>query len=1040
MIMRSSKLLYILPTLLLCLSGCMREELEESEVIEEGKEMLVRINYGTNVDNVTVTKAGLDVSQEDAIYSIYVMTFNEAGTRTNNTDDALFYRSDDGTQQTDKIWTPTVANYSQGYIQFQAQAYENTTVYAVANVNTADLTGLYSLSSDDLDKIKTLDQLQALIVGLNNNAVSRGSKLMMFGTLKESETSTVPKEIDIDSSTDVQEFSTLYFERLDAKVEFNVSIDNTNGYSEFELDLHSWQVFNVPFNTKLIKGTQLGDGLTSDDGLKVFNTSASNQFDNGSSFTFYMLESNLAPESSLTSYAQREEKNKMESGAYELDTDNNWSWKYSPALAPYVQIKGRLSYKQNNTSGTQDHIHADVVYNVHLGDFGNSNSNFWIIPNTHYTYNIKVKGANNITVEVETSNDDTDGVTESQPGAEGNVVLASGGNIHEVDAHYAQILIPFTYNQTFLDAMGGKSSIEDLTWYVSTPYSEGTYQEDANDNETWHYDDQYLDYKWVEFYVSSTETMVTYGEYLKWLYDNGRATYSGGEYTKTDPLYLKELVDELKAWYNYMSGNSTDKPNIINAGTPNTEQKIYVTAFVNEFYYDNGNPLSTDDNDIPAMVRKVVNGDDRYMHILSNVDYSADGASSLTNSAATIIQKPIRSIYNIPDFGLIDGYDLIWGTETISEKYGATRNGYGEDSDGLLYGTITNTNATSTNNGRLNTYYLWGSGTGKWENRMEISNNVWTMKNANTASANPAVYACLARNRDENGNGTIDVDEMRWYMAAIDQLQYLYIGEYVMHSDAKLLPTYVTTGYPYFHYLSSTYKSGQGGWILWAEEGLSTSGNTPGWNSGYIDSDKNGDYVLRYTRCLRNLGEDGNTVSAIGNNMSPLISSANNVITPAYLNSDALRNEKWTDATLIHEDRTDLNLPYVGGMEYYTSNSVISQSQNGDYNVVYNGIYDSSSCPDNYRVPNQRELALMYINGLKAEYIQAWSSYIFSATYNWYKTDNDGSGYLNFAGITPQGFTAAPGTDNNSIYTRCIRDVDAANPASAYTNGGSLTE
>lgn len=933
----------------------------------------------------------------------------------------MFYRTD--TQTSDRTWVDQSSerNYSKGYIQFNAKTGANTTVYAVANVNTPALSGLYSLSSADLDKVTSLSELEALTVGLNNKAVSRGSQMMMFGVLKESETATEPKKITINSSRDVQEFGTLYFERLDAKVIFNVSI--ADGVSDAEFDLHTWQVFNVPYNAHLVSQNELGKGLDPDNGLEVFDTSVSNQFDNGNSFTFYMLENNLSPETELTDYSQREAKNKEESGAYSI-TDGSWTWQYAPAQSTYVQIKGRLSQKVTNGS-TTDLIHADVIYNVHLGDFGSSANNFWTKSNTEYTYNVYIKGVNNIRVEVTTSNDDNDGITENQPGAEGNVVIASGGNIYEVDAHYSQMLVPFTYNQTFLDAMGGKSSIDDLTWYVSTPYSEGTYEAGKNDDDTRHYDKQYLDYKWAEFYISHTETMVTYGDYLEWLRGKGRATLSGGEYTKTNPFYLDEFVSELKTWYNYMSGASTQKPALITPGTVGSEQTIYVTIFVNEFYYENGDPI-TNDRDIPAMVRKVVNTEDRYMHILSNVDYSADGASSVTNSAATIIQKPIRSIYNIPDFGLLDGYDLIWGTETISEKYGA------ESDFGFLYGNINNYSADDSFNGRYNTYILWNGQS--WEDRMTISSdNVWTMKNATTPSANPAVYACLARNRDENGNGKVDTEEMKWYMAAIDQLQYLYIGENVIHPDAKLLPGSVARADANkYKYLSSTYTTANngGGYVLWAEEGLSTSGNLNGWSDDpYSASDKNRGYVRRPVRCLRNLGVDDN----IGSGMNSLFEVSNNVITPVYMNTQALRNEKWAGSTLIHEDRTDLNLPYVGGYEYYTTNSVITQyAWTVNESQLLELVENAEMCPEGYRIPNQRELALMYISGIKAPDGQ---SYLMSASYNWYKTGN--SGNINWSAVTINTFTANE-CINNKSFVRCIRDVDVANTASSYNNGGSL--
>ena len=37
-------------------------------------------------------------------------------------------------------------------------------------------------------------------------------------------------------------------------------------------------------------------------------------------------------------------------------------------------------------------------------------------------------------------------------------------------------------------------------------------------------------------------------------------------------------------------------------------------------------------------------------------------------------------------------------------------------------------------------------------------------------------YACLLRNRDLDGDDVIDADEIRWYLASVDQLTDLWIG------------------------------------------------------------------------------------------------------------------------------------------------------------------------------------------------------------------------------------------------------------------------
>ena len=47
-------------------------------------------------------------------------------------------------------------------------------------------------------------------------------------------------------------------------------------------------------------------------------------------------------------------------------------------------------------------------------------------------------------------------------------------------------------------------------------------------------------------------------------------------------------------------------------------------------------------------------------------------------------------------------------------------------------------------------------------------------------------YSCMARNRDNNGDGVIDQDEIRWYTASINQLVGLWIGKDALSLTARL--------------------------------------------------------------------------------------------------------------------------------------------------------------------------------------------------------------------------------------------------------------
>lgn len=61
--------------------------------------------------------------------------------------------------------------------------------------------------------------------------------------------------------------------------------------------------------------------------------------------------------------------------------------------------------------------------------------------------------------------------------------------------------------------------------------------------------------------------------------------------------------------------------------------------------------------------------------------------------------------------------------------------------------------------------------------------STWTMKSDYEA----AKYKCLRMNRDNDGDGTIDENEVQWYLAAIHQLTDLWIGEWSFDPRAQAL-------------------------------------------------------------------------------------------------------------------------------------------------------------------------------------------------------------------------------------------------------------
>lgn len=103
----------------------------------------------------------------------------------------------------------------------------------------------------------------------------------------------------------------------------------------------------------------------------------------------------------------------------------------------------------------------------------------------------------------------------------------------------------------------------------------------------------------------------------------------------------------------------------------------------------------------------------------------------------------------------------------------------------------------------------------------------------------------LIRNRDLNGDNEVDANEIRWYLAAKDQLVDLYIGESALDEDSRLYPENPADrgNMTRWHYTSSSYNANdRGPWILWSEECAALGSYSS--SSGYMD----GQFAYRCVR------------------------------------------------------------------------------------------------------------------------------------------------------------------------------------------------
>lgn len=270
-------------------------------------------------------------------------------------------------------------------------------------------------------------------------------------------------------------------------------------------------------------------------------------------------------------------------------------------------------------------------------------------------------------------------------------------------------------------------------------------------------------------------------------------------------------------------------------------------------------------------------------------------------------------------------------------------------------GTITNGATTDKDNGRLNTLrillgndYKNNPSELKWTEVLNTSDHYGL-----NSGYDRAIYACLIRNRDLDGDNIVDADEIRWYLASINQLVDIYLGEYALDALSRLYPTDAVDRpggkSVYWHYTSSSYeKEPANPWVLWAEEGASL-----GRKSG-SQNDYNGEYYSY--RCLRNLGIP---LDQPDQEPADLVSVHQIGATRGYQIDVTNMNEKsrrtnFETALAAHNERQQDNRPYA----YF---EVHSDYFAGAYNNWYTWQYYQTynPCPTGYRIPNQRELLIM---------------------------------------------------------------------------------
>ena len=1018
-------ILFLLGQMILPLDSCTVEELYIMPV-QEGIPTKVTLSWNVTQEQ-SMTRAAQSAEYENRVDNLYVFVFDSDGNRVQTVDNNThenplsFFTASNGLSVTNGDGSE--GNLTKGSVTFTVGSVSNASIVGIANLTTATTATAYLVTPEDMDAIQSLDELEAFVMKMEDgNTIERNALFMMTGYAKDSDGNS---SFDIIGSEggNAELGCSIELTRVDAKIVVNITSEPADkSWTNFSFEPKTWRVMRVPAQTLLLPFDQTNSktvagpwedaegkdwdaaGNYFDTQERSFETMSTGENDNtafytGGSFTFYMPENRKRFRQEITAsgaagYALREEQDQIEGDFSSKPGQEyeNSSFTYANPNSTYLILTGYLSYTTEN--GTV--VNTDARYIIHLGYHSGNPNDYDTKRNGAYTYTVTVMGVDNLSVEV--SNDE-----EVRPGYEGDIVY-SNNEIYYLDSHYDRCLLKIRPADVS----------EGMTWSIKTPFSSGVHT--IGDNT---YKDV-EDFRWIKFAINK-KFNVGHDQYVKFPGENavGMNAYGEKTYDKdwepsdANLAGVPELMD-IDQLVKYLKLVKATDPDLSSLKTDQSLDHVCITAFVDEFlyYYD---PVNDPEQNTPKpeLWHQCVDISDRMMHIMvvpveSNGEYySPDGNTSMLTSVYSFVQKAIRTVFDATNMNL----ETAWGLESVMEGEDNGHNGrleVGDVSSALNHGGDYNSN------GRLNCIQ-WMVGK-KWTDIVQTS-----QRYSLNPDYNNAAYACLLRNRDLDGDDTVDEDEVRWYLASIDQLTDIFIGEWALDETSKLYPynpaegRYPPTGNVYWHYTSSSPDPARSNYpnILWAEEGASRG------NYAISSTEEcNGSYYSY--RCVRNLGlpidqpdKEPEVLVQVTENSDGTFTMDLSRMNPKSLRTSMdggqplpLDNEKGSNNRPYRKFTVSKNIygfqaPYDNVIEPKNGGEVsladayrgYSSEDETGYKWINYSFWDSyqniNPCPDGYRIPTQRELLIMTTRLSKDQ----WPIYSVTASY-W-------KGELAWAGIIP---------------------------------------
>lgn len=962
---------------------------------------------------------------------------------------------------------------------------------AVANTSAvADEGGFWSsmasIATDAAAGNLSFEQLKAAVISLREDLYKKSTEMLPIQIVSSTQMliSGVNEGVVFDTNGNITDYGQLNdtdkvvvkMDRAMARITFNIAQTVEEAKGTFVPS--SFRVYNIPTKSVLTntnKSNTKSDTYINSASMTIGNVSGGNY-----TFSFYMPE-NIPKAKENASIATYQDRDKW-SGDKGSRPENK-TWTNAPQNSTFVVISGTYS----QSGDTTESYTGNVSYTIHLGDFSNKAwSNFNVERNYSYTYKMSVKGVDSIVVEAKKEGD------EQQPGAEGQIFTYDASTYsYELDAHYEQVFLEYnlsTIAANITTKLGkyaeAKPSDEDIDNAIADNLilviqSEAMdYTHAATDAEPYTVQNKRgtlnpyriyanavrnaadtvaakknvlagegenisptkgFDYKWVEFWPQTETDIAAYPGVSEWSREDISDFSNKGAYGETvteKSKFLKDVYDVIVAMgkvvkkiYKEETVLTADRgEDGITITQSNNDYVARFTAFVNEYYYYRHPLTGMKVTSWSVMTNKIP----REMIIAMSSSISQDGNSSYSQIYSYITQASIQTFYNsrVSD---INGF----GIETYNET------------PHITFGTPKSEDGLSKTDGRSNQITLIGGlsqNSPNWNTFIESSYNGWTKSVGSdrtthklseaayktSSGGSGAYYACLSRNRDLNGNGVIDGNEIRWYLPSLNEYIRIGVGSNAISNAAQLYmgdkmnmkrPTYSWSyddGYPIdyiwdgaLYYTSSNDDER----VYWAVERGSYSKDGQNWGGGF---------AAKPIRCIRSLPANtgGFDISSVhvASDASYVAHNVNGSTVLEFKGRlvDELYRER-TDGVLIPHDEDDNANSYYDGIivaknyleDNYPLNTIINSGDTDNPCRYYQEEGDNRAT---WRVPNLAELSAMNAVGLITQ--------TYTACRTKFSNQNVRFGYgFNGSYIYCYGDKVDEENLNSYFPIRCVRDV-----------------